>query len=447
MALSVSEIAVPADAAAQTADPAFVDIDLTPNELGLWVTTDDGVVRAWGVGTPHYGDRPDLAAGERVVSLAPTGGAGYWLFTNRGNVFAFGDAVHRGDVGHLTLAADVIAAVTTPSGEGYYMLGEDGGIFTFGDAEFRGSLPGLGVVPNEPVVSMSATDGGYLLIAADGGTFAFGTAEFYGSLPGIGVAPAAPIVDLVPGPAGYLMLGADGGIFNFGQSNFHGSAAGVLATGDTAVSVTVKADLSGYVVLTASGREVPFGDARGVAPIDLWVGDTETVVDFSNAITSGAALLQVITLDDGFWSVRGLGSDNSTTWFGPSGVGATRGYYLINETSDIVRLELDFGDSYAIALLPLSHARTWQWYSGGIAGTEADVIVTPSVGAGVATTTVVSDGFNVVERYVTDWSFRDDTLFAEIGSTTVVEPLTPSSFRSYIVVDVDFGDSWAISFG
>jgi len=91
-----------------------------------------------------------------ALAVTPDGG-GYWLFTNRGNVFEFGNAPFYGDVGHLVLNGEIIDAAPTPDGTGYFMIGSDGGIFAFGSAEFRGSIPQvLGSTPlNAPVVGIS----------------------------------------------------------------------------------------------------------------------------------------------------------------------------------------------------------------------------------------------------------------------------------------------------
>ena len=167
--------------ASATSHDAYVDIDLSGDETGLWLTRADGTVEVRGP-APHFGHRPPLLPGEHVVALAPTpDGDGYWLFTNKGNAFAFGAAIDHGDVGHLPLAGDIVSAVATADGGGYYMIGEDGGIFTLGNAVYHGSVPEVlpGVTLDAPIVSISVTPGGYVLVAGDGGTFAFGAAAFH----------------------------------------------------------------------------------------------------------------------------------------------------------------------------------------------------------------------------------------------------------------------------
>src|SRR5581483_10824175 len=136
--------------------------------------------------SPHFGDvvPARLAAGEAPASLSATpSGAGYWVFTTRGRVLAFGDAPFLGDMTGTVLNGPVLDSVATPSGRGYYLVASDGGIFAFGDARFAGSMGGRRL--NAPVRSL-VPDGdgdGYWLVASDGGVSAFG-APFRGSMAG-----------------------------------------------------------------------------------------------------------------------------------------------------------------------------------------------------------------------------------------------------------------------
>ncbi|HEC09718.1 MAG TPA: hypothetical protein ENI86_09160 [Acidimicrobiales bacterium] len=410
---------------------------MTPDGQGVWVTYDDGTVEARGTGTPHYGDKPTLEANEKVVALAPTNGAGYWLFTDRGNVFEYGDAVNYGDVGDLTLNGPVIAAVPTSTGDGYYMLGTDGGIFTFGDAVFRGSLPGIGVVPDLPVVSMSATPGGYLLIAEDGGTFAFGSAGFFGSLPGIGVTPAAPIIDLVPGSAGYLMLGEDGGIFNFGQSNFLGALVGYSSS--PAVSVAVKPDLSGYLILTEDAVVWSFGDTRSVGVTKI-TGTGDSVVD--QVVSSRSVIRLTHTGGSSNFAVWALDSTNAKLDLLANDIGASDGWYWLDEP-DTTRLEITADGNWTVEIAPTSYARKWRFDNGPISGTGPDVLLIPPVGPKVFSADVDGTGNDVVWHYRGTGTFDKDLLLNEIGQVSDNQKtMQTTSIPSYLGVDVDNDATW-----
>jgi len=356
----------PADAAS----PHLIDLDLSADENGLYLTRSDGTVETRGP-APHFGDRPPLAVGESVNALAVTpDGGGYWLFTNRGNVFEFGSAPFYGDVGHLVLNGEIIDAAPTSDGTGYFMIGSDGGIFAFGSAEFRGSIPQvLGSTPlNAPVVGISVTPGGYVLIAADGGTFTFGAAEFYGSIPGVlGSTPlASPIVGLVPGSAGYLMLGGDGGIFNFGRSAFFGSLAGV-APADV-VAVAAREDLSGYMILDADGTIWPFGDTRriGITRFE-GTGWAEFPADLAN----NPIVYALVSADDSFNITATSGTSHDERIV--SGAANYEGFGLVT-LADPTAIRVRGSANWVIELLPESYARQWRTTGGTVDGTGNDVL-------------------------------------------------------------------------
>ena len=94
----------------------------------------------------------ELALGTGKLDHAGTpAGAGYWVATRGGQLYAFGDAPGKGSTPPPRLPIVGIAA--SPSGQGYWMCAGDGGIFAFGDAPFLGSTGNLKL--NKPVVGMS----------------------------------------------------------------------------------------------------------------------------------------------------------------------------------------------------------------------------------------------------------------------------------------------------
>jgi hypothetical protein len=74
-------------------------------------------------------------------------------------------------------------------GSGYWIVTQSGGVYSFGDAGSFSSLPAIGVTPALPVIGLVPTfdGGGYWLFAQDGGIFAFGDAGFVGSAPALGL--------------------------------------------------------------------------------------------------------------------------------------------------------------------------------------------------------------------------------------------------------------------
>ena len=162
-------------------------------------------------------------AASQEVFLAPTPDAhGYWLVDSVGDVYSFGDAGFYGSLpGVLSSSArlssnDVVTGhqatipvtgfAATADGHGYWMATNDGSIYTFGDAKAYGSLPSIGLTPppitvigyngtaavgvSIPLSTVSALvwtpdGGGYWLTSLNGGVYSFGGAQFHGSVPGI----------------------------------------------------------------------------------------------------------------------------------------------------------------------------------------------------------------------------------------------------------------------
>ena len=215
---------------------------------GFFVLYADGAVEARGAATKRAASRPAgpatdavglLEPGERAAALSVTpSGNGYWIFTDRGRVFAYGDAQFRGDVAQLGLQLNgpILDSVAYADGSGYYMVGSDGGVFSFPTGAgapntFFGSMGGKPL--NEPVQSLVPyPDGnGYWLVASDGGIFSFNRPGFpnlfQGAMPPgnalSGLPPGGvlqqPVVGMVALAGGYAMVARDGGAFIFPLRN------------------------------------------------------------------------------------------------------------------------------------------------------------------------------------------------------------------------------------
>jgi hypothetical protein len=206
-----------------------------------------------------------------VASAAATrDGAGCWLVTKTGAIYAEGDAISYGSEAGRVLKSPIVAIAPTADGRGYWFTAGDGGVFAFGDARFHGSEGGAHL--NKPIVGMAATaDGrGYWLVASDGGIFAFGDAHFYGSEGSAHL--NRPIVGMAT-PAdgkGYWLVAADGGLFSFGDAHFYGSEGGSHLVSPV-VGMGAPAYGEGYWLVEANGRVGAFGDAsyEGSAPAGL----------------------------------------------------------------------------------------------------------------------------------------------------------------------------------
>ena len=201
-----------------------VGIAAVPQGAGYWMVTGFGRLFAYGPNAANPGDAANLTLTWPIVGLAPTPtGRGYWFVALDGGIFAYGDAQYYGSMGGRPISAFMAAMAATPTGRGYWTVAADGGVFAYGDAQYYGSTGGQSL--NRPIVAMAATPTGrgYWLVAADGGMFAFGDAPFEGSQGG---APLTrPVVGMAaagPGSPGYWLVAEDGGVFAF-DTSFYGS--------------------------------------------------------------------------------------------------------------------------------------------------------------------------------------------------------------------------------
>jgi hypothetical protein len=110
-------------------------------------------------------------------------GNGYWLITQTGNVYAFGDAPYYGAPGNQ--GTPVMSAVRTPDGGGYYILLASGAVYAYGDAVAHGGPVGsLGALNEASAIFSDADGGGYWVAAADGAVWSYGDAPNEGSMAG-----------------------------------------------------------------------------------------------------------------------------------------------------------------------------------------------------------------------------------------------------------------------
>ena len=234
-------------------DPGLIPVD-------AWLARSNGEVIATG-NAVHYGDVDHLTLIEPIVGLAPTpSGNGYWLVASDGGIFNFGDANFHGSTGAITLNQPIVGMAPTPTGNGYWLVASDGGIFNFGDANFHGSTGAITL--NQPIVGMAPTPtgNGYWLVASDGGIFTFGDAIFHGSTGAITL--DQPIVGMAPTATGngYWLVASDGGIFTFGDAEFHGSAAAIPLT-QPIEAMAPNQSGNGYWLVASDGGIFSFGEA------------------------------------------------------------------------------------------------------------------------------------------------------------------------------------------
>jgi hypothetical protein len=106
-------------------------------------------------------------------------GNGYWLVTQTGNVYTFGDAPYYGSPGNT--GSPVTSAVRTPDGGGYRILTANGTVYNYGDAANDGDAAGAFGGLNPATAIFTTSDGGGYWIAS-----ANGTVDQYGDAPNDG---------------------------------------------------------------------------------------------------------------------------------------------------------------------------------------------------------------------------------------------------------------------
>ena len=146
-------------------------------ERGFYTLSSNGTVSSSN-GLPTYGDLSTLgvAGTSPAIQLIPTANdQGYWILTQNGTVYNFGDAASLGAVGSPITA---VSMAVLPSGSGAWVLSNTGAVYALGQAANYGSAPS-GV----PATAIAATaDGnGYWVLAANGSVYPFGDAANLGS--------------------------------------------------------------------------------------------------------------------------------------------------------------------------------------------------------------------------------------------------------------------------
>jgi hypothetical protein len=224
---------------------------------GYRIAASSGSVAAFGSLTGLGGAAGSLG-GSRVVAIAATPtGAGYWLATSNGTVYAFGDAP---PFQYAHPASPVVGLAALPSGDGYWEITASGEVFAFGRARQFGPVDG-GHKLSSPVTGISSTpDGrGYYVVTASGAVYAAGDASFAGTAvgrPGGRVVAVAANLDGL----GYWLLTASGDVYSFNTIGFGAPRPGALS--GTAVGLASTPDGHGYWVLTSAGGVYSFGDAN-----------------------------------------------------------------------------------------------------------------------------------------------------------------------------------------
>ena len=169
----------------QSAKVAGIATD--PATGGYWVATNRGNVFSFNA--PWYRSEAGKKLPAPVAAIAADG-AGYLLVTRAGHVYAF----HTKSHGSVTrkLPSAVTGLAVDPVTGGYWITTSTGHVYNF-NAPWYGSEAGKKLPA--PVVAIVADGPGYLLVTAAGHVYAFHTTG-YGSVTG---KPSAAVIGGVAG--------------------------------------------------------------------------------------------------------------------------------------------------------------------------------------------------------------------------------------------------------
>ena len=146
---------------ASTASPA-IELVPTPDYQGYWILTQNGQIYAFGNATAFTPPNTTLTA----VGMAVTpSGQGAFLLSNNGQVYPIGNAANYGNAPSGIVATSI---ASTPSGLGYWILGANGTVYAFGDAVNYGNQPESGdapptIYPNGSLLRITGTSAVYYL--------------------------------------------------------------------------------------------------------------------------------------------------------------------------------------------------------------------------------------------------------------------------------------------
>lgn len=212
-----------------------------------------GQVYAWN--SRYLGGSPSLGADHITDAKVTAGDNGYWMLSQSGNIYAYGNAPYLGGgaTGHT---GNLVALAATPDGQGYAMLSSSGQVYAYGAAGYYGGSPS-GYAGAFVDLEMTPTGHGYWLLTSVGQVYAYGDATYYGGSP-TGFSRA--IVALSPSPTGrgYVMVSKAGQAYAYGDAQFKGGSPAGITGEITDISSTPGA---GYVMVSSAGQHYTYGDA------------------------------------------------------------------------------------------------------------------------------------------------------------------------------------------
>lgn len=214
-----------------------------PQHDGYWLLGGDGGVFAYG-SAAYHGRPPTSGITGFYRAIVPTAtGNGYWVISQIGNIFPFGDAVtssSSASSGYHSINTDIanfnkaygglagvsaggiVSAASTGTGHGLILVSDNGSVYAYGDAVYRGNAGinyAAGGRAADIMANGSGSSGGYVIVGIAGKVFAF-NAPLYGDARGISLSAPITGIAYTPSAKGYWLAGQDGGVFTYGDAVF-----------------------------------------------------------------------------------------------------------------------------------------------------------------------------------------------------------------------------------
>lgn len=150
-------------------------------ERGYYVLSSSGIVKPYGP-VKFYGDLSTLspAVSATAVQLIPTADyKGYWIMTQSGHIYAFGDA---SSLTSPSLPSGVTATTMaiTSNGKSGELLASNGTVYPIGSASAYGNAPSG---THATSLALTPTGQGYWILGSHGTVYPFGDAKNYGNAP------------------------------------------------------------------------------------------------------------------------------------------------------------------------------------------------------------------------------------------------------------------------
>lgn len=103
------------------------------DEIVAWIAAGWPAPGGLPVPAPPAPTKPPIVRRSRGVTKNPSG-AGGWIVSEEGGVYAVGGAPYFGGMAGHALNAPIADLEPTPDGRGYWLVAADGGVFSFGNA-------------------------------------------------------------------------------------------------------------------------------------------------------------------------------------------------------------------------------------------------------------------------------------------------------------------------